>query len=90
MFDVQVAGADTGQGNSNYGIPFILQYGLRLIQQCKLSLIYIGVGEHSQPPILLLCFFMVAQVFQVVNLSESDRSYRLTPRICKNRYPLPG
>ena len=47
VLDVQVAGADAGQGHPHDGVPVILQNGLRLVQQRKFSLFNVSIGQHS-------------------------------------------
>ena len=44
---MQVAGANTAERNAHNGITRALQSGLRLVNQLKLAVGYVGVGEHG-------------------------------------------
>ena len=44
---MHVAGANTAERNAHNGITRALQSGLRLINQLKLAMGYVGVGEHK-------------------------------------------
>ena len=46
VLDMQVAGADTAERNAHNGITRALQLGLRLVDQLKLTVGYVGVGEY--------------------------------------------
>lgn len=47
VLDVQVAGADAGQGDPDDGVPVILQYRLGLFHQGKGTLFDVGIGQHG-------------------------------------------
>ena len=46
VLDMQVAGANTAERNAHNGITRTLQFGLRLVDQLKLAVGYVGVSEH--------------------------------------------
>ncbi len=47
VLDVQVAGADAGQGDPDDSVPVVLQDRFGLFQQGKGALLHIGVGQHG-------------------------------------------
>ena len=47
MLDVQIAGADAGQGDLDYGVPAVLQLGPGFLDQLKFSLPLISICEHN-------------------------------------------
>ena len=46
VFDVQVAGADAGQGHPHQGVPVCQQHRLRLFQEGKFPPLHIRIGQH--------------------------------------------
>jgi hypothetical protein len=48
VLDMQVAGANTTERNAHNGITRALQFGLRLVNQLKLAVGYVSVGEHCK------------------------------------------
>ena len=46
VLDVQIAGADAGQGHPDDGVPVVKQCGLGLVQKGKSALFQVGIGKH--------------------------------------------